>query len=441
MTGRDTIFALSSGAGRAAIAVLRISGPAAQSIVAVLAGSCPPPRHFAPRTLRSPDGGEAIDKAGVIWLPGPATATGEDMAEFHIHGSEAVASHLFRVLSGFDGVRLAEPGEFTRRGFINGKLDLVEAEGLSDLLAARTEAQRRQAMQQFLGGSSAIIETWRSRLIAALAAVDAVVEFSEEGDVAGVADQAWRNDAQALIDDMQRAVARAGRAESLRRGLRVVFAGAPNTGKSSLLNALAQRDVAIVSPLAGTTRDSIEVLLDLDGVPVVLTDTAGLRDGSADDIERQGMARARRFAGEADLVVWLWSRDVAGSDVVAEGVRPDIVVETKSDLGLGPTDGGESNRISTLSGEGMAAFVERLSALVKARVGLGEAAVIVRERQIQAVEESIRFLNDALSQPIGALELVSADLRGAATALARLTGRIDVEDWLDDIFSRFCIGK
>jgi tRNA modification GTPase len=336
---------------------------------------------------------------------------------------------------------VAEPGEFTRRGFINGKLDLVEAEGLSDLLAARTEAQRRQAMQQFLGGSSAIIETWRNRLITSLAAVDAVVEFSEEGDVAGVADQAWRNDARVLIDDMQRAVARAGRAESLRRGLRVVFAGAPNTGKSSLLNALAQRDVAIVSPLAGTTRDSIEVLLDLDGVPVVLTDTAGLRDSGSDDIERQGMARTRRFADEADLVVWLWSRDVARSDVVAEGVRPDIVVETKSDLAPGPTDGRESNRISTLSGEGMADFVDHLSAFVKSRVGLGEAAVIVRERQIQAVEESIRFLNDALSQPTGALELVSADLRGAATALARLTGRIDVEDWLDDIFSRFCIGK
>jgi tRNA modification GTPase len=391
--------------------------------------------------LRSPGGGEAIDRAGVIWLPGPATATGEDMAELHIHGSDAVASLLFRILSSFDGVRMAEPGEFTRRGFINGKLDLVEAEGLSDLLAARTEAQRRQAIQQFLGGSSAIIESWRSRLIASLAAVDAVVEFSDEGDMAGVADEAWRSDARALIEDMQRAVARAGRAESLRRGLRVVLAGAPNTGKSSLLNALAERDVAIVSPLAGTTRDSIEVLLDLEGVPVVLTDTAGLRDSPGDDIEREGMARTRRFAEEADLVVWLWSRDVAGSEDVMAGVKPDVVVETKCDLAPGPAHGRESNRISTVSGAGMLTFVNGLSALVKARVGLGETAVIVRERQIQAVNESIRFLNDALSQPPGALELVSADLRGAATSLARLTGRIDVEDWLDDIFSRFCIGK
>lgn len=439
MTAADTIYALSSGAGRAAVAVVRLSGPASSTAIQSLAGDLPPPRRFVRRALRSADG-ERFDMAGVLWLPGPGTATGEDMAEFHIHGSQAVAAALFRALAALPGLRPAEAGAFTRRSFVNGKLDLVEAEGLADLLEARSEGQLRQALFQFLGGSSAVVEAWRERLIAALAAVDAVVEFSDEGDLRGIADDGWRRDAVALVSEMSEALAMADRAADMRRGLRIVLAGAPNTGKSSLLNALAQRDVAIVSPLAGTTRDTIDVELDLGGVPVIVTDTAGLRAETGDEIERLGMARARRFAGAADILVWLWSCDVPGSAEMAEGLVPDLVVEAKADLAppLGRVD---SIRISTRDGAGLPELVMLLGRQAQDRVGLGEPAIIVRERQMSAVRESIRFLNDALRLPASSLELVAAELRAAADSLSRLTGRIDVEDWLDAIFSRFCIGK
>jgi tRNA modification GTPase len=441
MTPAETIFALSTGAGRAAIAVIRVSGPGSAMALSTLAGGLPAPRRLVRRRLTDPDGGEPVDVAAVVWLPGPGTATGEDMAEFHVHGSDAVVAQIFGILARLPGLRLAAAGEFTRRGFANGKIDLVEAEGLGDLLEARTESQRKLALHQFMGGASAIVENWRRGLIDALAAVDAVVEFVDEGDVAGVGDDAWRGLARTVRSDMERAVALAGKARNVRQGLRVVLAGAPNTGKSSLLNAVAQRDVAIVSPVAGTTRDSLEVHVELAGVPVVLADTAGLRADAGDEIEKIGMARSRRSAAEADVLVWVWSRDVSGSATVSDGLAPDLVVENKSDLAVDAGSDGAAVRVSSQTGAGLTELLLLFAAAVSARACLAEPAVVVRERQEEAVRDSIRHLNDALALPPGRMELVSAELRAAANALARLTGRIDVENWLDAIFSRFCIGK
>ena len=279
MSGGDTIYALSSGAGRSALAVVRVSGVRTLELVAALCKAGPPkPRVMSVRRLCIPGSGERLDEAVVVWLPGPRSYTGEDCAEFHVHGSEAVLSGLFGVLRGWDGVRLAEAGEFTRRAVANGKMDLVEAEGLGDLLAARTSGQRRQALGQMLGGASSVFDSWRERLLFIRADIEAVVDFADEEGI--VEEAGCRIDVQlvGLLKEMEGALGLERTASALRSGVKVILAGLPNTGKSSLLNTMARRDAALVSAIPGTTRDVIEVALDLGGVPVLLTDTAGLRE-------------------------------------------------------------------------------------------------------------------------------------------------------------------
>lgn len=440
MTGRDTIFALSSGHGRAGIAVVRISGEVAENVGRKLTGVLPPARSARLANIKNPATGETIDQGLVLWFQAPATATGEDVVELHLHGSPAIVSEVLRVLGGLAGVRAAEAGEFSRRAFANGKLDLVEVEGLSDLLSARTEAQRKQAVFQLMGGASSVYGSWRTRMIRALALVEAAVDFSEEEDVAGAALAQSRPVVQALIADMELALAQSRSGEVIRDGVRVVLAGIPNTGKSSLLNALAKREAAIVSSIPGTTRDVIEVSFDLRGIPVTLCDTAGLRAAPADEVEQIGIARSLRSVADADVVIWVGAPDVAGSMAVQEGVSADLVVANKSDLGAGEV-AESAQKVSTFDVASVSSLLATVQGLVESRYGRGEQALIVRARQRSAVVNSIRHLNDSLGHSLGRIELVAEDLRAAANAMGRLTGAIGVEDLLGSIFSEFCIGK
>lgn len=442
MSVTDTIFALSSGPGRAGIAVVRISGPAAGRAAEGLLGGIPPARRALLSSVIHPLTSVILDRAMALWFPKPASATGEDVLELHLHGSPAVLRAVFEALGELPGLRMAEPGEFTRRAFGNGKLDLVEAEGLADLLQAQTEAQRRQAVSHLLGDASSVFEDWRQRLIGAMALVEAAVDFSEEEDISAAALQSARPAISTLIDEMQGAVDRAKTGEAIRDGVRVVLVGPPNTGKSSLLNAIAKRDAAIVSSIPGTTRDVIEVNLDLNGIPVILCDTAGLR-ASADEIESIGIARSRKAAGQADIVIWVGARDIAGSMTVDAGMDADLMVENKADLADASrcSQSIEVIETSALQTDSVVRLLQRLSILVEQRYGRGEPGLIARERQRLTIVESIRHLNESLKHSAGNSELVAEELRAAAVALGRLTGAIDVEDLLSSIFSQFCIGK
>lgn len=443
MTSAETIFALSSGAGRSAVAIVRISGPFSGELLAGMADGLPNPRQFAVKPICDPQSGELLDRAVVAWLPGPRSFTGEDCAELHLHGSPAVVRAVMAALASHEGVRPAEPGEFTRRALLNGKLDLVEVEGLADLLEAHTAKQRRQAFRQMSGAASSVIETWREQLVLIRADIEAVVDFVDEPGVAEEAAPGIDARIRSLRDQIVETIDRAGMAEVIRDGVRVVLAGMPNTGKSSLLNMLAKREAAIVSDVPGTTRDTIEVFLDLNGLPVILTDTAGLREKVSDPVEEEGIRRSRRRISDADIVVWIWSADVMGSDT-SDGITPDITAQNKCDLDSGLTrneDTGAELRISTRTGHGISAFIEQLSVLLGQRFGLEEPSVLVSERQIIAAKKSIRFLNDALEASASQLELKAEEIRSASNEIGRLTGKVGVEEWLGAIFSRFCVGK
>lgn len=443
MTATDTIFALSSGMGRAALAVIRMSGEASGSLLSAIAGALPAPRELALRSIRDPATQEVLDRGIVAWLPGPRSFTGEDCAEIHLHGSPAVVSAVLSALSRHPHVRPAEPGEFTRRAFLNGKMDLVEVEGLADLLEARTATQRRQAMRQVSGFASGVFEAWRHQLLLIRADVEAVVDFADEPGVAEEAAPRIDFRIRALLEDIAAVLERSSAAELVRDGYRVVLAGLPNTGKSSLLNALARREAAIVSDIPGTTRDTIEVSLDVGGVPVILMDTAGLRAQASDSVEAEGIRRSRRHISEADLVVWVWSTDIPGSQA-AQGVSADIIIQNKCDLqsGLSRNETDQDQiLISTRSGEGIQRFINRLVELTAGLSGHAESSLLVSARQSAAAQESIRFLNEALSVPSTQLELKAELIRCASDAIGRLVGRVDVEEWLGAIFSRFCIGK
>lgn len=445
MMTSDTIFAQSSGAGIAGIAVIRISGPASGWVLEKIGGGLPEPRRASLRRLTDPVTGETIDRAVVLWMPGPNTVSGEDVAEFHVHGSQAVAAALLAAFSRFERVRPAEAGEFTRRAFANGRMDLVEAEGLADLLRARTGMQRRLALNHLLGEASTIYETWRAELIGILAHVEAALDFSEEDGVAEAAILDVGPKTSALVASMAEALSGADRASAIRTGIKVVLAGAPNTGKSSLLNAIVARDAAIVSPRAGTTRDAIEVMIDLAGLPVILTDTAGLHAEAGDEIEAIGMARTRREMDGADVVVWVSATDIAEGHPPESGAIPMLRVHNKSDLlqvsGAGRQPPENALLVSSLTGAGLPAMLASLTDLVRGEFRQAEDSVIVRARQKQAIADSIRYLNDSLRYDRQHLELRAEELRKAAHCLARITGRIDVEDLLASIFSEFCIGK
>lgn len=439
MINSDTIFAVSSGSGMAGIAVIRMSGSRAGKVLGSVAGSLPLPRLASVRQLRHPTSREIIDQGLVLWMPGPLSSTGEDVAEFHVHGSMAVIDALFDAFRAFEGVRLAESGEFTRRAFVNGRMDLVEAEGLADLLQARTDAQRRMAIHHMLGHASSQYETWRREMISLLSRLEATIDFVEEDGVAAAALIDVRPKTLDLIASLKKAVAEAGRAGALRSGVKVVLAGAPNVGKSTLLNLIAAREAAIVSSRPGTTRDVIEVSIVLGGVPVILTDTAGLRPEGHDEIENIGIQLAKSEASAADIVVWVSSADV--EETMAAPVVPTLKVLNKSDLLQDVSSQGADLRVSAKTGEGIASLITELERLVRERFGGMEQASVVRTRHREATEESIRYLNDSLIYGPDRIELAAECLRKACFSIARVTGRVDVEDLLDRIFSEFCIGK
>jgi tRNA modification GTPase len=441
MSSSDTIFALSSGAGRSAIALIRVSGPAAGRLLRLMTGSLPPERSFAVRTISDPASGEPIDRAVTVWLPGPGSVTGEDCAEFHLHGGAAVVTAVLDILGSQDAVRPAEPGEFTRRSFLNGKMDLVEVEGLADLLSARTAGQRRQAFRQMSGVVSSVFEGWRNDLLSVRADIEAAVDFADEPGVEEAALRRIDSALVAIIQSMEEAMRRSASSELIRDGVRVVLAGRPNTGKSSLLNALAGREAAIVSSVPGTTRDAIEVTLELEGIPVILTDTAGLRSAE-DAVEEEGIRRSRAYIGQADLVIWVWSSDIEASEAPESGTVPDLFVRSKSDIdGSGRARNDESISVSARSGEGLHELLAALSTMLLKRLGELESALVISARQKQALASSIRFLNEAVSGSTVGLEFKAEHVARASDEIGRLTGRIGVEEWLGTIFSRFCIGK
>jgi tRNA modification GTPase len=458
MPDRSTIFALSSGRPPAAIAVVRVSGPQAGAALKVLIGRVPEPRKAALARVREWASGEIIDEALALWFPAPHSETGEDTAELQLHGGQAVIAGVLEALSRVDGCRLAEPGEFTRRAFENGKLDLTEVEGLADLIAAETQAQRRQAYRQLKGLIGDRAEAWRRRLIEALALIEARIDFSDEADVPENLVEPALHAAQQLRDEIAGSLADGGRGERLREGLVVAIAGPPNAGKSTLLNRLARREAAIVSPYPGTTRDVIEVQLDLGGYPVTLLDTAGIRD-SDDPVELEGVRRARERAASADLVLWVTDLSAGGGaspGASVEQAEPeqwlirnkiDLVstaVPNKPDKSESASKDGinRSLTVSARTGAGMDALMAALTAYAKDYFAATESALVTRARHRQALEETLAALDRALSEsPDGREELIAEELRAAATTLGRLTGRVDVEDILDVIFRDFCIGK
>ena len=451
---RDTIFALSSGGLPSGVAVIRLSGPDARFALETIAGECPAPRQAVLRRLRDPKTATSIDEALVLWFPGPKSFTGEDIVELQCHGGRAVVSAVLQVLSAIDGCRPAEPGEFTRRAFDNDRMDLLQAEGLADLITAETEAQRRQALTQMEGALGSIYEGWRDRLIRARALIEAEFDFADEEDVpSGVSDAIW-SDVEYLNDEMQRHLDDGHRGERLRSGLQVALIGRPNAGKSSLLNGLARRDVAIVTEEAGTTRDVIEVHLDLDGYPLTIADTAGLRETDG-IVEREGIRRGLDRARKADLVLALSEPmdPMSLQEIEDIGLDAETVVwriDTKSDLiphdevrrYEGSVDEEDCKRLSVTvrTRDGLSDLLQALQSHAVDVFGRQTEPVATRARHRRHLIEAVAALQRAVC-PEQALELRAEDLRSAGESLGRLSGRIDVEDMLDVIFREFCIGK
>ena len=443
----ETIFAPATAAGRAAVAVVRISGPQSKAVVEVLASPLPPPRRAALRRLKDAIGA-VLDEALVLWLPGPGSFTGEDSAELHLHGGRASVEAVTGALAAL-GLRLAEPGEFSRRAFQNGKLDLTQAEAIADLVDAETDSQRRQALGQLEGGLSARYADWRSRLIQALARLEAAVDFPDEDLPEALSSEVGRQ-VSALADELEAALADDGRGERVREGYRIALVGAPNAGKSSLLNRLAGREAAIVTEIAGTTRDVIEVPAVIDGFKVLFADMAGLRE-SEDPIEAEGVRRARAWAETADLRLWVVDRTDANSpwqDARALIRAGDILLLNKADRAtrLDPyaltaaSEGLERIAISAKTESGLGHLWRALSARLEALTG-GDFPAVTRIRHRRHLEDATVALRRAERWLAVSPELGAEDLRHAARALGRIAGRIDPEQVLDEVFSSFCIGK
>lgn len=452
----DTIFALSSGHGRSGVAVVRVSGPGTAGLLQTLTGASEmPPREAVLRALKNPETGGLIDRGLVLFFPGPRSFTGEDVAEFHLHGSRAVLDEMFECLASTDGVRPAEPGEFTRRAFYNGKMDLTEVEGLADLIDAETRAQKNQALVQTGGALARGYDRWRAKLVKASALVEADIDFADEDLPLDL----W-NQAGPLIEGVAKEIADhladGHRGERLRDGYRVAILGAPNVGKSSLINLLARRDVAIVSDEPGTTRDVVEVHLDLGGFPVIIMDTAGLRDG-AGAVESEGIRRALKSADEADLRIWMAeSRSYPEpGEACARREEGDLLIWNKIDE-AGPAEhelmekAGET-AISAKQETGIGAVIGVLADIVKRDLGLStegrrsELPGLTRARHRMELEATLASLNTLIERSVGPTnpdsDLLAEDLRQATRSLGRLTGRVDVEEILDHIFRDFCIGK
>jgi tRNA modification GTPase len=450
ISDRDTIFALSSGRPPAAIAVVRISGPRARMALEQMLGRVPDPRRASLARLRDPVSGEIVDEGLALWFPAPNSETGEDMAELHVHGGRAVIAAVLAALAKLAGLRPAEAGEFTRRAFENGRMDLTAVEGLADLVAAETEAQRRQAYQHLRGLLGERAESWRQRLIEALALVEAGIDFSDEEDVPK--DMMARS--LELIRPLAGEISKAGvgQGERLREGLRVAIAGPPNAGKSTLFNRLARREAAIVSPFPGTTRDVLELHLDLGGYPVTMLDTAGIRE-TTDPVEREGVRRASERAADADLVLWVVdATQVQSQDLPTHGGISAVTWLAVSKIDL--VSDGERRRIeskfakienvnliSSATGAGVDALINSVAAFAD-DFFTPEPALVTRERQRAHLKETLTALRDAQrAGEEGREDIMAEQLRLAARALGKLLGRVDVEDVLDVIFRDFCIGK
>lgn len=441
----DTIFALSSGSGRAGIAVIRLSGPSAgATYMAFSRRPLPAPRVATRVRLRDPDSGDALDDGLALWFPAPGSFTGEDVLELHIHGGQAVIAAVLAALSRQPGLIMAEPGGFTRRAFLAGKLDLTEAEGLIDLIDAETEAQRRQALRQSSGALGELYEGWRGRLVRVLAHFEALIDFPDE-ELPESAMTAIEQGILGLEDELSLHLADNRRGERVREGVQIAILGAPNVGKSSLLNLLSRRDAAIVSAQAGTTRDIVEVHLDLGGFPVVLADTAGIRE-SGDAVEAEGVLRARARAQAVDLKLVVCDAAMPAEFGAADLVDADtILVVNKIDVRPVPAESVFASPalavcpVSVHSGAGIDSFLAILGKAVADRFGRSGAPVITRARHRRAVEECRDSLVRAGAAPLP--ELAAEDLRLAVRALGRITGTVDVEDLLDVIFRDFCIGK
>ena len=454
-----TIFALASGRGKAGVAIIRLSGKQAATAIRRLttghgaaAGNLPPPRKAVFREFRDPETNVMLDYGLVLWFPAPHSFTGEDVAEFHIHGGGATIAGLARALSALPGLRPAEPGEFSRRAFENGKMDLTEAEGLADLVEAETESQRRQALRQLGGDLGRLYEGWRGGLVAAMADIEAGIDFADEDLPQNLAARACAAVAK-IAAEIERHLDDRHRGERLRDGLYAVILGPPNVGKSTLLNVLARRDVVIVSDIPGTTRDVIEIHLDLGGYPVTVADTAGLRDGG-DAVESEGVRRAMDRAALADIrIVLCDARDwpEIGKENQQLITKNTIVAVNKTDLLETPLNTARDRipevhalcPISALTGHGMDQFVAVLEQAAAGLVDVAGAPVLTRERHRRALVSCVGHLQRALGGKgdVGGDELMAEDLRLAARALGRITGRVDVEDILDVVFREFCIGK
>lgn len=444
MAADDTIFAPATGTARAGLAVVRISGPRSRTALVTLSRRETWVPRRATRVRLQDAAGEALDDALALWFPGPASFTGEDVAELHLHGGRAVTGAVLAALGALDGLRPAAAGEFSRRAFGNGKLDLTQVEGLADLVAAETAAQHRQALRQLDGELGRLYEEWRQRLIAVMAGLEAAIDFSDE-DLPAEVEAEGRAAMAALRADIARHLADGRRGERIRDGLSVVLMGPPNAGKSSLLNRLVGRDAAIVDVTPGTTRDIIEVALEVGGLPVVLADTAGLRE-SAGSVEQEGVRRARCRIDEADLRVAVFDGAVwpaVDHETVARLDDETLIVMNKQDLNrlAEPITiaGRPAIAVSVLTGTGVPVLMATISERLLRRFGSGEMVSATRVRHRQGVADCLDALSRAMAA--AALEVAAEEVRAAAAALGRIVGRVDVEEVLGAVFSEFCIGK
>ena len=446
-TGGATIYALASGPGRAGIAIIRLSGPNAGQALARLTGRVSKPRRATLCAIRDPATGEILDRGLALWFPGPASYTGEDMAEIHVHGGRASVAAILRALSGLGsslGLRMAEPGEFTRRAFEAGKLDLTAAEGLADLVAAETETQRRQAFRQMEGALGELYQSWREAIVRASALMESEIDFSDQDLPAGLGGAA-RSEIAQLLASLRDHLDDSNRGESVREGIRVAIIGPPNVGKSTLLNALARREAAIVSEIPGTTRDVIEVPLDIGGFRVVLADTAGLRE-SSDPIEREGVRRALAQGKDSELAILVLDPEtmedaekIAGNPLAS--ITQHIVIINKSDFAAGKAVDFPGLKVSAKTGAGLNELLQEIRSRIESRFGGAEelGPALTRARHRELLETCVGNLARALEAK--GQELAAEDLRLAARALGAITGGVDVEKILDAIFRDFCIGK
>ena len=433
----ETIYALSSGIGRAGVAVIRVSGPSAACLPRLLAGVDLEPRRARVADIRSPDTGDLIDRGLLLSFPAPNSFTGEDVIELQIHGGRAVVSAILDVLSGCEGFRAAEPGEFTRRAFTNGKLDLTSAEGLADLISADTELQRRRAVRQMSGLLGERCKLWRSALVDSLALVEAYIDFPDEdeipADIAGEMTQSLKE----LLASFSVALAGRESAEIIRDGAVVLISGPPNAGKSTLLNRIARRNVSIISEIPGTTRDLLEISIDIRGIPVTFVDSAGIRE-ALDPVEAMGVNRARERAAEAHLVLWLSPADEPVLEHSLEAANVQVVTTKLDKLDM-PT---RCMGVSAMNGTGVDELLDFVYAFLEEKVGSVESTLLSSRRQFECLTVASGSVQQALAElSMNRLELVAEYLRWAARSLEELTGAVHVDDILDEVFARFCLGK